>query len=311
MAASKGDGFRLATYNLQNLGRADNPGQVYDRKLEFLTGVLRELDADLVVVNEIREPDSFEDLAAGLEFYTDRFLGDAPTDTRRIQIGILTRLEVLARGQWYEFPTVVPGRGGEVESAKFRRPVPWVKVRVPDGQVLLAAGVHLKSDRPEVESLPDSELPRRRVVLGHALSVTGRTMEAAGLRCLVDSAMGRRSADHYAVIGDFNDGPESDQVRLVMGVEGDLSWAGDGERLVLGSTSRLVPAESRISYSGRMRQELLDHILISRELDARLVRAGIEVRLLQGPRDKGTEGRQQGYPRSDHAPVWADFGSDD
>ncbi len=29
--------FKIAGYNLQNLGREDNPGTVYDQKLEFLT----------------------------------------------------------------------------------------------------------------------------------------------------------------------------------------------------------------------------------------------------------------------------------
>jgi endonuclease/exonuclease/phosphatase family metal-dependent hydrolase len=299
--------FRLATWNLQNLGREDNPGAVYEDKLAFLAGVLARLDADLVVVNEVRMPGAFDELCARVGRYRERFLADAPTDFRRIHTGMMTRLEVLARGQWYEFPAVVPGRGGEVERAKFRRPVPWMRVRTSGAETLLVVGVHLKSDRPELESISDTEPPRRQVVLGHALAVTGRTMEAAGLRCLLDEALQRRPGEPVVVTGDFNDGPLSDVVRLVSGVEGGLTESGEGKRLALHPATAGLPAERRYSYEGWDRREQLDHILTSQQLADRVRGSGIENDLLAEVENRDRQSRPVGYPRSDHAPVWAEF----
>ncbi|MBN2537706.1 endonuclease/exonuclease/phosphatase family protein [candidate division WOR-3 bacterium] len=300
--------FRLATWNLQNLGREDNPAGVYEQKLDFLAGVLERIDADVVVVNEVREPEAFRDLGDRLPGLPERHLADAPTDFRRLHTGILTRLEVQARGQWYEFPAVVPGRGGEVERAKFRRPVPWLRVRTAGGEFFLVIGVHLKSDRPELESIPESEPPRRQTVLGQALAVTGRTMESAGLRCLLDEALLRRPDEALALAGDFNDGPASDGVRLVCGVEAGLAESAEGQRLALVSATAGLPAGQEFSYQGWDRRQQLDHILVSQLLAGRVARAGIENHLLTDgpPRDRGS--RPVGYPRSDHAPVWVDFG---
>lgn len=299
--------FRLATWNLQNLGREDNPGTVYDEKLEFLAGVLATIDADLVVVNEVRAPEAFDELCGRVGRYQERFLADAPTDFRRIHTGMMTRLEVLARGQWYEFPAVVPGRGGEIERAKFRRPVPWLRVRASEAETLLVVGVHLKSDRPELESISDAEPPRRQVVLGHALAVTGRTMEAAGLRCLLDEALQRRPNEPVVVTGDFNDGPASDVVRLVSGIEGGLTETSEGKRLALHAATAGLPPERRYSYEGWERREQLDHILVSHHLAGRVKRTGIENDLLGVPDNRERPPRAPGYPRSDHAPVWAEF----
>ena len=54
-------------------------------------------------------------------------------------------------------------------------------------------------------------------------------------------------------------------------------------------------------------QEQLDHILVSTGLQARLRSAGIEAHLLDETSHSSGSGRPTGYPRSDHAPVWAIF----
>lgn len=296
---------KLAAYNLQNLGREDNPDGVYERKLDFLAGVLRELDADLVAVAEVREESAFTELARALDRYPDSLVSDLTADRRQLQVGLLTRLPVVARGQWHEFPAVLPGAEG-LASLPFRRSVPWLRVRLPDGSTLQAAAVHLKSGRPEVERVPESEPPRRRELLGLALATAGRVYEAAGLRCRLDEAMARGDADHFAVLGDFNDGPESEGVRVVRGALTRQFASGEGDAELL-AVSDAMPAEARVSYVGWGQRALLDHILVTRELHARLEAAGVETRLLEDPPPRGA-GRANGYPRSDHAPVWAVFG---
>lgn len=299
--------LKLATFNLNNLGRGDVPDPAnYEAKLEYLADVLRRIDADVVVVNEVREPDSFAELTGLLGGYPARFLGDAPAERRRVQTGILARLEVSAQGQWHEYPTVMPGRA-ELATFRFSRPVPWLRFETGAAGRLFVAGVHLKSWRAAYEDLPEGETPRRRALFGRALAGVVRNAEAAGLRCLLDGVMDTGLADHYAVMGDFNDRLESNAVGLVSGLEDE-----DAGEWKLGEARRLFPVGwwagegRRFSYVRHGRRELFDHILISRGLSLGLVAAGAESQLLEPVHVRRYDNGGQ-FGRSDHAPVWAEF----
>jgi endonuclease/exonuclease/phosphatase family metal-dependent hydrolase len=300
--------FKLATYNVHNLGRGDNQAAgVYESKLAFLTDVLRRVDADVVVIDEVREPESFDELADRLESYGRRHLADAPENTRQIQTGILSRLPVLETGQWSEYPVAAPGQPGEVAVWRFRRPMPWLRVELPNGEDLFLVAVHFKSRRADIEALPETEPPRRKQLLGRALAASTRMLESAGLRCLLDDAVARRAAAHYAVLGDFNAPPGSMAVGLVTGVEDeDGSATAESEARRLFQISSRLPPEQAFSYLSRGRRQLFDHILVSQQLSLGVMAVGVESQLLLGGSRYASD-RQAGYPRSDHAPVWAAF----
>lgn len=300
--------FKLLTFNVHNLGRADNADdRTYQAKLEFLTDVLGRLDPDVAVIDEVREPESFDELADRLGVYPYRFLGDAPPVNRRIQTGIISRFPMLEQGQWHEFPVVLPGPEGETMRLAFRRAMPWSRLELPNGETLFVVAVHLKSRRAAAEEIPEAEPPRRRRLLGRALSNLIRIAEGAGLRCLLDETMDRKTADHYAVLGDFNDTSNSTAISLVMGLEDE-----EGSELVQSEERRLYPAlwrvplERAFSYVGRGQRHLFDHILVSQRLSLSLVAAGVESQLLEAERRQHSD-HPEGYPRSDHAPVWATF----
>lgn len=300
--------FKLATFNVQNLGRLDNPDPpVYAAKMEYLVDVLRRIDADVVVVNEVREPESFDELADRLVGYTFRALGDAPPKYRAIQAGFLSRLPVRQRGQWSEFPAVLPENPGASASLPFRRPMPWLVLGLPNGETLFAVAVHLKSRRADTEELPETLGLRQAWVLGRAVSAAKRVMEAAGLRILLDDAIESNAADHYAVLGDFNDGPDSATVTTVMARdEEDLGTLEFMERRRLFPVTERIPAGRRFSYLRHGRGQMIDHILVSQRLSMGIVSAGIENQLIEGD-FPGQNERGTGYPRSDHAPVWVTF----
>jgi endonuclease/exonuclease/phosphatase family metal-dependent hydrolase len=304
--------FKLLTFNVHNLGRADNTDErTYRAKMDYLADVLMRLDPDVAVIDEVREPESFNELADGLRTYPYRFLGDAPPANRRIQTGVVSRLPILEQGQWHEFPAVLPGPVKETTRLAFRRAMPWTRLELPHGETLLAVAVHLKSRRAAVEEIAETEPWRRRRLLGRALSNLIRMAEAAGLRCLLDEAIDRKTADHYAVLGDFNDTPNSTSLSLVMGLEDE-----EGSELVQSEERRLfqalwrVPLDRAFSYVGRDvgrgRRHLFDHILVSQRLSLGLVAAGVESQLLEAERRQHID-HSEGYPRSDHAPVWATF----
>ncbi len=300
--------FKLATFNVHNLGRADNPDPAtYESKLQYLTDVLTRLDADVVVINEVREPESFAELADRLGIYSFRALSDAPEKYRLIQTGFLSRLHVQERGQWFEFPAVLPEQTDVPSTLRFRRPVPWFKVALPNNETLFCAAVHLKSQRAESDEVPATLSPRQSRVLGKALATTKRLLEATGLRSLLDDAVETRAADHFAVLGDFNDGPDSPALAALRALDEDeLGTLDFMEQRRLFAVTRQVPSERAFSYIRRGRRQLMDGILVSPQLSLGLVAVGIENQLLEGDIYWHSE-RVAGYPRSDHAPVWALF----
>jgi len=300
--------LKLLTFNVHNLGRADNADdRTYRVKLDYLADVLTRLDPDVAVIDEVRESESFDELADRLGTCPYRFLGDAPSANRRIQTGILSRLPILEQGQWREFPAALPGHEGGTLRLAFRRAMPWTRLELPNGETLLVVAVHLKSRRAAAEEIAETEPPRRRRLLGRALSNLIRITEAAGLRCLLDEAMDRRTADHYAVMGDFNDAPGSTALSLVMGLEDE-----EGSELQQSEERRLfqvlwrIPLERAFSYVGRGQRHLFDHVLVSQRLSLGQVAAGVESQLLEAERRQHRD-HAEGYPRSDHAPVWATF----
>jgi len=300
--------FKLLTFNVHNLGRADNfDDRTYRAKIDYLSDVLTRLAPDVAVIDEVREPESFDELADRLGAYPYRFLGDAPPANRRIQTGILSRFAILEQGQWREFPVVRPGPETGTMRLAFRRAMPWTRLELPNGETLLVVAVHLKSRRAAAEEIPETESPRRRRLLGRSLSNLIRIAEAAGLRCLLDEAMDRKTADHYAVLGDFNDAPGSTAVSLVMGLEDE-----EGSELAQSEERRLfqalwrVPLDRAFSYVGRGQRHLFDHLLVSQRLSLSQVAAGVESQLLEAERRQHSD-HPEGYPRSDHAPVWATF----
>jgi len=307
-AASPSFRFKLLTFNVHNLGRADNSDdRTYRAKIDYLADVLTRLAPDVAVIDEVREPESFDELADRLGAYRYRFLGDAPPTNRRIQTGILSRFPNLEQGQWREFPAVLPGPQGDTMRLVFRRAMPWSRLELPNGETILVVAVHLKSRRAAAEEIPETESYRRRRLLGRSLSNLIRIAEAAGLRCLLDDAMDHKTADHYAVLGDFNDAPNSTALSLVMGLEDE-----EGSELAQSEGRRLfqalwrVPLDRAFSYVGRGQRHLFDHILISQRLSLGLVVAGVESQLLEAERRQHSD-HPEGYPRSDHAPVWATF----
>jgi endonuclease/exonuclease/phosphatase family metal-dependent hydrolase len=214
---------------------------------------------------------------------------------------------MLEQGQWREFPAALPGPGGDALRLAFRRPMPWTRLELPNGETLLVVAVHLKSRRAAAEEIAETESLRRRRLLGRALSNLIRISEAAGLRSLLDEAMDRKTADHYVVLGDFNDTPSSTALSLVMGLEDE-----EGSELQQSEERRLfqalwrVPLERAFSYVGRGQRHLFDHILVSQRLSLGQVAAGVESQLLEAERRQHSD-HPDGYPRSDHAPVWAAF----
>ena len=128
---------------------------------------------------------------------------------------------------------------------------------------------------------------------GALRSLVWRAAEALHARKLVDDRLVADPRALVAVVGDFNDGPDSPVVRAVRG---------EGEGELFDCTSGIDPA-ARFSVLHEGRPAHIDHVLATANLQTRVVKARF---LNAGLRDHGTFDPRREEPStvdSDHAPL--------
>ncbi len=331
--------FRIGTFNVRDLfddtpphviGQLDRDGfsqwaqrrarALYHRKLDCVASVVARMDADVVAFQEIEGAHVLDAVRAqlGTQFdYQPAVAGRA--DARGIACGVLSRfpitnVEVHGTGE-LSFPTFAEGDprafAGRLES---RRGVLEVTVALPDGTALTLLVVHLKSPRPiarvDATGAALDEDGHYAAAEGAARTTVVRIAEALQLRSRVEARLLRDGRAQLAVLGDFNDGPDSLAVRAVAGElaeaprgrNADIDAAASLEAGVLHHCGRAVPAGARHTIMHRGVGQQIDHILVSRSLWRRFRSARV---LNEELREGANDGREE--VESDHAAVVASF----
>ena len=294
------DRLRLGTLNLRDLQLADQPihpgvrplsRSEYAEKVEWLGGLVRRLDADVLALSELWTPQAFVDVvdAAGIRGEVE-LVTTAPVD----RVGVRTSVALLVRSPWtvraHEWIRALPTglvlskrpRDGatsdetmSVDVPNFARPVLRVVVERPGFPAITVFAVHLKSRRPVDLDPEDAVVPaaaRHATALGQAMTAVRRAVEAVGLRVLVER-WARANPGPVVVAGDLN-GPLGSET-----LGGDL---GRGRALGLNATVRLAEpgttSEGPFTYVNQGTPIVLDHVLVSDEFLARpFAFAGLEV----------------------------------
>jgi endonuclease/exonuclease/phosphatase family metal-dependent hydrolase len=305
---------RLATFNLENLGIRDGEDSPEARTrlthhLEALRGMLRHLDADAVAFQECLQPALLTPLLDGLG-YPHRAV--SATGSSPLRVGVFSRWPL---GPHREVATatataVVDPKTGlslGVDGA-FSRPVLRVPWQLPGLEVVLFV-VHGKSKipsptpaRPDRSAGPWPSLGE--VALGRLTTEVKRLAQAMELRREVDAVLAADPDAALAVLGDFNDVLESEAVRCVLGDAGAVHSPHLAPADLYPCELEL-PAERRFSQIYRGRREMIDHLLVSRQLRERLRAVEVDNGAL---RDAGTTAPGEGqFVGSDHAPLLAVF----
>lgn len=246
--------IRIATWNVENFFDNVNDPETFDdvastsemlRKVEDVGRVLRALDADVVVLQEVENIDLLDRLADGpLDGlgYDDRVLVDS-FDPRGINVGVMSR---------YGVGNVASHTGEPFPAADGSRTYGWARDALeifisPKGHDILIMTVHFRSMRDGAEA------------------AAHRLAEALQARRIVDRRV-EFGQEHIIVAGDFNDVPGSATLDALL----------DGE--TLDDVTLAVPSADRWSFvfSGERRQ--LDYILASPSMSA----GASDVRFLHG-----------------------------
>jgi len=202
-----GETLRLATYNVENYGptdrmidgafRSNYPKP--EREKEALRAVIRAIDADILLLQEMGSEPYLEELARDLKRvgldYPFRAVLDGPDPERH--------LAVLSRRPWRSLV-----RHAELdfsylgETAVVSRGLLELRLETERGELAIFV-VHLKSRLSDRSDDPISAVRRE----GESRAVRAVVAEEAGA-----------TADLFVVAGDFNDPPESAALALWQGL---------------------------------------------------------------------------------------------
>lgn len=303
--------LRVATFNLKDFfePRREAERSIVERKLHGVAALLRDADADVVALQEVGSSALLERLLR--EHLADLRYGEphlGPRDRRGIGNAIVTRLPILERrvvsAAQLELPRFVVGDPEPYPNVPLRRAVVQLTVDAPGLGAVDVLTIHFKSQLPTPlkDAAGEPVLDRAPRALGeaHLRSLLMRSAEALHLRALVDQRLDRDAERAVVALGDFNDELESLPVRTVRG----SFYFVDPARTLESCTAR-VPAERRFSILHGGAPQLIDHVLVSRSLAARLDGARIANEALRDHGPYVPDGPIE--PDSDHAPVIATF----
>jgi predicted extracellular nuclease len=288
--------FSVATFNLYNLqlpGQPMNPRQrpwtetEYRRKVAWTGDQLRDLDADIVGLQELWHADAITESLERANLEDDYDLLATPATGGRITCAALVRKGLL-RGtpEWIaDFPdgmhmesTADDPQAPDmlVDIAGFSRPVLSFEVALREAPPLTRIFVsHLKSKLPaDLSKEPWYQADPERYkshenAIGSALSTIRRTAEATALRVLLTEVM-KGTVTPVIVLGDLNDGQHSNTINIITEqpryLVGDSRGGGD-IGLYTGQTLQEYRDTRDVYYTHVFNdlRESLDHVLVSEQ----------------------------------------------
>ncbi|MFD0363619.1 endonuclease/exonuclease/phosphatase family protein [Nocardia sp. GCM10030253] len=320
--------LRIATFNLENFDEV--PPNVRPSLAERITVMrpqIERLQADVLCLQEVHgqeragQPRALLALAellagtkqAGANVVSTRDPNGQVFDQRNLVV--VTSLPVMARAQllntliappMYQILTANPPAPQPVPIL-LERPILHVELDL-QGAPLHVIVVHLKSKLPS--NIPGQKVDdftwrsADAVAEGSFISSMKRMSQAVEVRRLVDSILDQDSGARIVVAGDFN--ATADEVPLVA-IRGDVEETGNGALAgrVLVPVENTIPEPARYSLFHHGRGQMLDHILVTRNLLAHYRGTEIHNEVLHD--ESGAFATDIKYPESDHAPVVATF----
>lgn len=319
--------MRLATFNVENLGRRGPRMPSPAARAAVLRPQLERLRADVLCVQEVdatkvageRRPLALEHLVQGTS-YEGHALLVSTTETGMPSsihnLAVLTRLPVIShrflRHRLVPPPllrTARPGRDGPAQApVEWERPVQHVVLALSNGQPLHVFHVHLRSPRASHIPGGKADHPAERTTSswaqGFFVSAIKRTGQALEARLAIDQVFAAEPDALIAVCGDFNAEDRETPLRLVCAGEDDTG-SGLLAPFALTPVARSLSADRRFTIIHHGRPQMLDHILLSRNLFAALTDVEVHNEMLE---DELVSCRQiERAPESTHAPLVAAF----
>ena len=272
-----GPNVTIATFNSENLFDADDDPYRNDdstppknrSELEKLARVIREIDADVLALQEVESRGYLERFNQVLlaELGYRHIVHYEGNDGRGIDVCLLSRLPIGAVTS-YRHLRFQDAAGGD---QRFQRDVLRAEVVPPHGELFEVWVVHLKSNFG-----------------GRETAEPIRLAECRKLRELLDKTLTQTPERAIVVCGDFNDTIESSTLKTIQGPQNSPRR--------LDCFVNQFSHESAVSYNKPPYQSTIDFILTSPAMSRRYIENSYRIR----PGSQAETG-------SDHNPVWAKF----
>ena len=218
----------------------------YQEKLDDIAAVIKAMDPDVAVLQEVENMKVLEDLNAKLGGVYKGLAHVDSNDPRSIDVVALGRTPFDAVVSHKDEPFVLAGTNGP--QYRFARDCVEMHVTV-NGRHVVFLGVHFRSKGP-----PDD--------------ADKRLAEAQRTRAIADGIAAADPTAAIVVLGDFNDLPGSPPVRAVVG-EGERAWK---------SVADEVPQGERWTFNYQGELELIDHQIANPVLASFLAPGGAVIR---------------------------------
>jgi endonuclease/exonuclease/phosphatase family metal-dependent hydrolase len=320
--------MRIATFNLENLD--DKPGQkpTLKERIVVMRPQLERLDADILCLQEIHgqeTPNEPRDLLALKELIkgtkyenyhvatTKKVDGTEAYDERNLVV--LSRYEITKVEQFKndhieapEYKKLTANPPEDSKNIGWERPILYTKVKIEDGKFIHVINLHLKSKIPtNITGQKLNNYTWRTATAwaeGYFISSMKRVGQALETRVLVDKIFDENEDSYIVVCGDFN--ADSDSVP-VAAIRGDVENTGNGKlaNRVLLPCENSIPESSRYTLLHEGKGEMIDHLLISRNLLSFYKGSEIHNELLHD--ESISFATDKKYPEPDHAPIVASF----
>ena len=230
-------------------------------------------------------------------------------DDRGIRVAIMSRFPITERYDWVDFPAgalpAVPDPDGNVLTAMGRGAVEAV-LAVDSSRSLRVVTTHLKSKLltfPDGRRYPLDENERAR---GAGYALLQRGAEAVAVRVELNTWMPREPDVPVVLAGDMNDEPQAVTTVLLSGpADSDPNRPDRYDPYRLYNLADRLPPARAFSRIYRERRELIDHVLVSRQLLLAGVTADAFVDDIVGIDEDLDSRRDAVVP--DHAMVFARF----
>ncbi|MCT2546977.1 endonuclease/exonuclease/phosphatase family protein [Streptomyces atratus] len=326
--------IRIATFNLENLDEtAPTAHPSLAERVKLMKPQISRLRADIACFQEVHGQErpgqprallALKELLAGTSLDGSNLIStkpenDAVFDMRNLVVA--THLPVIKHQQLkndlvaephYQRLTATPPDTEPIPIG-IERPILHAQIDIDHaepGRLLHIVTVHLKSKIPT--EIPGQVIDPQKGIWrtadawaeGSFLSSMKRMSQALEVRRLVDQILDEDPDARIIVAGDFNAEPEEVPVLAICGNVED-NGNGDLAPGVLVPIEHTIPSEARYTLFHHGRGQMLDHMLVTRNLLAHYRGTEIHNELLHD--ESLAFATDVKYPESDHAPVVATF----
>ncbi len=322
--------MRIATFNVESLDMPPKAMQSLEERARVLRPELLRARADILCLQEVngqrlegsrdRGLLALERVIEGTDYASYHRAVSTPMNSDTIadvhNLVTLSRFPMVRTQSiqhekvppiHYTPVTAVP----PVESGQdliFDRPVLACDIELSPGRVVRVINCHLRAPLASpVAGQKAAAFVWKSVsgwAEGYCISSIKRNAQALEVRLAVDEMLADDPAGEVVVCGDFNAAENEPPIRILIGAEHDTGNGALAEKaLVL--LDRNIPSDRRYSVIDNGRPQMLDHMLCSRPLYSRFVKAEI---FNEGLSDEAVSGARVQRPAgSFHACMVAEF----